>query len=909
MGVGRAARLAEHTKKTSDLDDLHKSDSAQKDSRLGLLNEKVNQMQALLGNEETAKTMESEPVKGSPEEKEQPGEAKANEESLITEVSNEVDGMLAEVKETQSQSQTSARREIRSREVPGQTEQSDREQLAQADAGQRALQNESFVPVIGTAKKQSRIGKFFRGLGHILYSGIVALTTPIGYLIGRIVRLFGRRKAQQQSRIQRLIPGSIEREQFPEYQINEADPNQKIENDSRRIPLVWEQKIPENPDQPPQISLMIDQPKEGSANSMNGSEMGHAMVGLFYSRLNRYSGKMERYRLKYGFYPKGGFVNGTATYTMLMSGMLVPGQLIDDRDHPYSVARTFEITNEKVNQVLRMSENYAQGGYGYFKRNCTTFARDSAEEAKVNAGTIFEETDVNVSTNPGLTALLTGGLLGAGLANSGMNEGMLNHIYNKSKVKDLSYAGFGQMMATTDDIERASKSRSLNERMRGLAPGIAGENIRFGAGAELNSMGYQPGDSFARDLERQGTIRNYLKTETEKLCDALKKRGIQDAVIEEIRGAMTEKNTLVSASYDHLLDGQTSSLLREATGQFDAYQKYLNEIYRTQLGQDAELNVPFQHMFAVLQQYKQVLYDLYITVEDELDYERDTARYLNNLSNQRLLKFKKKEEAGPKRTDGKTAAAEKAESGPASVKASAVEQAALIQQFGSLKAGTEFLRKYSGLTKKKERTKKEEREFAKLGRLAGTYLDFKNAQSSYVNRENFTQGDMNLAFIHLPKGLEEVEANENEKKWMASTVYQALAYEKVFGGMKTAYMDHLQQSGVKERKDLDTPGVKENLEEWNFQYLYENASAHQQPMQMIVNAFCQRMSGAKEGDIVREILRSIGSVYLSQILDAASLDQKVPKLEELIKTGTVGRLADLLARMVQTYQEGQAASA
>lgn len=912
MGVGRAARLEDYEKKVSDLDNVHKSDSEQSDSKLELLNEKVNQLQTLLGNEEVANVVAPEQIEGSQETKELPneaktdetkaGEAKAGEESLISEVSHEVDGMLAEVKEEQSQTPT--RQELRSKEVPGQTEQSDRQQLAQADEGQRALQNESFVPVTGTAKKQSRIGKFFRGLGHMLYSGIVALTTPVGYLIGRIVRLFGRRKAQQQSRIQRLIPGSIEREQFPEYQINEADQDQKIENDTRRVPLVWEQKIPEKPDQPPQISIMVEQPKEGSADSMNGNEMGHAMVGLFYSRLNRFSGKMERYRIKYGFYPKGGFVNGTSTYTMLMSGMIVPGQLVNDREHSYTVARTFDLTNDKVNKVLRMSENYAQGGYGYFKRNCTTFARDAAEEAKVNAGNIFEETDVNFSTNPGLTALLTGGFLGAGLANSGMNEGMLNHIYNRSKVDDLSYAGFGQKLATTDDIERASRSRSLNKRMRGLAPGIAGENMRFGEGAELNSMGYTPENASFSEMMKEGQSLYYLQMETKKLCDALRKRGVQDAVIENIQMTMTEKNTEVYTSYNHLMDGQTSSLLREGADKFNAYQKYLNEVYRTQFGQDAELNLPFQHMFAVLQRYKNVLYNMYSTKDDEIDYNRDTYGYLNNLSNQRRLEIKDEKGAGPGITTAEQAAPK-----IITTRISTAEQAALIQQFGSLKEGSAFLDKYFGLKNKKERTKSEEQDFAKLDRQIGTYIDFINAQNSYVNRENFTQGDMNLAFIHLPKGMEGVVVNESNKNGMASNLYQALAYEKVFGGMKVAYLDYLQQNGVKEKKDLDTPGVKENLEEWNFQYLYEHAAAHQQPLQMIVNSFCQRMSGEKNGDIVREILSSIGSVYLSQILDAASLGQKVPKLEEYIQTGTVARLADLLARMVQTYQAGQAASA
>ena len=76
-------------------------------------------------------------------------------------------------------------------------------------------------------------------------------------------------------------------------------------------------------------------------------------------------------------------------------------------------------------------------------------------------------------------------------------------------------------------------------------------------------------------------------------------------------------------------------MLREGADHFDTYQKYLNEVYQTQFGQDAELNIPFQHMFAVLQKYKHVLYNMYGTMDDELDFNRDTAGYLTNLSYRR----------------------------------------------------------------------------------------------------------------------------------------------------------------------------------------------------------------------------------------------------------------------------------
>ena len=130
--------------------------------------------------------------------------------------------------------------------------------------------------------------------------------------------------------------------------------------DFRRIPTVWSHPIaakaaepvsnaaesddPRDRERPlqPTISVLVDQPKEGSEQSFEGKEMGHTMLGIEYSRFSRISNRYERYYVQYGFYPVGAMTNVSGSMVMLHRNAVVPGQMIDDWGHSYTISRKFK---------------------------------------------------------------------------------------------------------------------------------------------------------------------------------------------------------------------------------------------------------------------------------------------------------------------------------------------------------------------------------------------------------------------------------------------------------------------------------------------------------------------------------------------------------------------------------------
>ena len=173
-------------------------------------------------------------------------------------------------------------------------------------------------------------------------------------------------------------------EQIPGWDGAEYDPDEnrgaQILNDFRRIPTVWAQPtaakaVGEN-GRPldPVISIMIDQPKKMSAKTMNKKNVGHAMIGIEYSRFSKVTDRFERYNLQYGFYPQGDVADKMSTAMMgIYKDAKVPGELQNDAGHQYDVSRSYPAKQRQVNKIIQASEHYADKGYGIFSRNCTIF--------------------------------------------------------------------------------------------------------------------------------------------------------------------------------------------------------------------------------------------------------------------------------------------------------------------------------------------------------------------------------------------------------------------------------------------------------------------------------------------------------------------------------------------------------
>ena len=226
-------------------------------------------------------------------------------------------------------------------------------------------------------------------LGTIFNLGLLPFTG--GIIAKDFIKSWWKRGSLQKKRTHK-IPG-WDGDKFEKNQPQNVD---EVNVDFRKVPAVWsypiaskaaepnpegDQNDPRQREKPldPIVSVMVAQPKEGSADTFYDKEMGHTFLGIEYSRFSRISNRYERYRIKYGFYPAGGTVTGSGTMMMLSRDAVLPGQLANDDDHYYTIARRFRAKPAQVNAIFRASETYADKGYGYYSRNCTTFVKDMVQ--------------------------------------------------------------------------------------------------------------------------------------------------------------------------------------------------------------------------------------------------------------------------------------------------------------------------------------------------------------------------------------------------------------------------------------------------------------------------------------------------------------------------------------------------
>ena len=762
-------------------------------------------------------------------------EEAAQSNEVVNELSHQTDKLITEINQEKAQP-----------EAVNQSQQqgnSDEVQLAQANAGQETIQTEKFTPVKGTPKKRGWLKKFLHGAVHVASAIRTGLGLAAGYLAGGAIWLFSSRKAQQKSYDVGLIPGTKDNEHFAEYDLNNKDKNQEIQNDVRRVPLVWEQRIPEDPKKPPVISVRIEQVKEGSAKSTKSGDFGHALIALFYSRYDRLSGEEERYKVEYGFYPKGGFTGKSGTLALGMTGLTVPGALQNDMGHPYSVSQDFEVTNDKINAVLAMSENYADGGYSYYDRNCTTFAKDASEAAGINVGDIFEEVDVNLNGGAPIAGLTIAKTLFGGFYEKSVYELGVNKIQKKSNNDDVSYGRYGQKMSTQQDIDNADRDFSYIKRMRGLAPGITGENMRYGENAHIDSYNVErTKEIVAKDgLSETGAFVRLLEVEYDNLIKAMDECKVPEQMKGEILGNMVSyKNELFPLCARALNPEVTGDEKRKVSRAFaeklNEFMEKINIIYKDTLGSDARLNIPFQHIASAVQNVRQVLYREYNSMERVGDKITD----LKNIA----YRFEKGYDI--ELTDGTEA------------EVTIAAQAAMIQMFGSIEEGINFMQRLNELQNKADKTSSEEKELGMLVRKERTLKDFINAQNSYVNRNNFTQGDMNFAFVHLVEGEKGLKSSTNPVN-KASFFYQALAYEKVFGGLAAGYRQ-VQQSMLEAKVAPET--AKKQADLWMINSMITKIENNKDTMQMIVNSFYRaRSSEIPMEEMGERLIGSISYVY------------------------------------------------
>lgn len=365
------------------------------------------------------------------------------------------------------------------------------------------IKNWDFKPV-KMDKIQEKPGKFRKfltyfagGMGKLLGKALQILTLGHFWRAKSMARFaFTNTDKWQTKKEYQTIPGWDGAKFDPQTNGGEA-----VLADFRRVPTVWSrltaaqaaekvEKDGREEEKPldPVVSVMVDQAEPGTILAVNGTEMGHTMIGIEYSRKSVISGRYERYKLQYGFYPAGSTVTAiSGGMTALKHNARFPGQLKDDYDHKYDISRSYPAKPEQVNAIIGASEKYAEGGYSYFDRNCVTFVKEMIVNKAhlATGGEIFRKSEVDYGHMGNF------GIFGSEAFNQNAIAGAENTLMDLMEKEDQTYQNYGNKRATKKDFvnykNSMKKGGSLTRET--YVPGVIGERLRRMEGDEAGEIG------------------------------------------------------------------------------------------------------------------------------------------------------------------------------------------------------------------------------------------------------------------------------------------------------------------------------------------------------------------------------------------------------------------------------------
>ena len=472
-----------------------------------------------------------------------------------------------------------------------------------------------------SSKANTRLSAFFTRVGKVAAN--VALS-PIA-LIVRLKsghKLHKAEKRAQQAKSYDAIPGW----DGATFQKAPNETGLDILKDERRVPTIWANIIAEEAEdsnrqlKAPSVTIFVQQPKPGSGEHMDAEGfIGHAMIGLNYSRYSNLTKKNERYSIKYGFYPGGGFSSNGANLLMANGGAMVPGELKDDRDHPFSISRRYPATMDQVSRIVKASETYAQGGYGYYNRNCTTFVRDMIEK-EGQIGTVgndvfkVEEVGLNRSSNLKRWA--------AGAWSTYFASGVRKRFVELSGKEDQKYQNFGNSRVTAEDMRRFEKStREAPFVKRGYTPAGTGEGLRMQKGQSagvLSSFEYSgdPNVDLAFASRNPAALKSNISRTAAQLRTAILSTIPQDKVNsmpQSITDYVDMMNDLpddaldrmvglfTGRSADQLFKSVTGDDIKRARNVLSSQSEMVGWGYNIYLGSDPRLDTPVMNLLSVYQ--------------------------------------------------------------------------------------------------------------------------------------------------------------------------------------------------------------------------------------------------------------------------------------------------------------------
>jgi len=685
--------------------------------------------------------------------------------------------------------------------------------LARLGKLQRNIGRVNFVPRVTDFQLQpSRWQRFkdtvARGVSHLfnavfgMTTGLVSLGVSLPFTrTGEYENIANRQESDMT-----LVPGTQTDEHFEVLHPEEGPENQPVIGDRRRVPVNYEEVIPEDPNAPPTLTLCFEQGTEGKTKAMGGpGGEGHCFISLKYTRDNPITGKAERYKCTFGFYPHQNFESLMATAAMGATGMVIPGSLENDNDHSYSTSKTFQVTNKTINTVFNSASDYSKGGYNYLSRSCATFAHDMCVSAGIDPDPYFRKTDFEGFRSNALKGFST---LGTQTISRLGTHSMLSHAEDKI----IRYERFNQRLINREDVQRLSRQK-FYARLRGYVPSVATEAVRNDWDFHLSSNNYTPSVPEEREEDPDRKLSNWSLSHSRMLAEQmtllhsverfLRKNKIPAQQCAEIRTNLTEfmsTNNRLIENYGKIAFAddyrwakgekprylQRREACRPGSKAVKDYIEGLDEIFRTTFKSDARLNISFQHMASTLQkldngfaaQYRNIQNKIFEKGRDfdTLFEDEEVLDYLNakkeNFHLMARLKFSRST-LGSDRYQLNTSNPFQPE-----------YMVGLIKSFGSL---DEFMRQRKELVDAERDFGADSKQYKALldkheDKLT-TAQNFQNAISILAGKESFNDHDLEFAFRELPKGIATTAVDRDSDP---ASIYQGLIVASYLKGMRTS---------------------------------------------------------------------------------------------------------------------------
>jgi len=712
------------------------------------------------------------------------------------------------------------------------------------------------------------------------------------------VKMHNAKKTMQEKREHDVIPGW----NGAKFKKTANDTGAHILLDQRRVPTVWSRQTAGKAEDgngnptPPEVTAYFDQPKQGSSVNMVGTEMGHSMLGIEFSRYSRFTNRYERYKMKYGFYMAGGFNNTASQNALANRNALVPGALNDDYEHMYTVSRTYKATPAQVNSIVKASETYADGGYGYYRRNCTTFVKEMlVDVGKLETdGTIFEKEDARY------TLLNNFFRWGGATFDAHYHASLKSQMAKFSKQDDLSYAGYGNKRVTKADLKNFDQTNSVfTLHPKTYAPAVAGENARRLGGKKSGRLGSfkyagSMGTNALNATLSLSKLAGEISTESSSVAEAMRlllppeQQDPDQGMPQEVSDVLQQIYLMANSSVDTLdtefnrlrekknkpeaepHDLFTADRIRECRQKNTEEMERAANLYRDFFKMDERLYIPFANLLSLYE-----LANAYLDGEYQKASKAPLAQ--GDLGNIRQEMTEKVYTVS---------------SGTAEAAFTPTHYESYIQIYKDAKTAINAYARYLELKKRREEAKDydednednedaahglseaEEKEYRKLSRMEELAVDFDASHNYLLEKDAFTQQDIDYVFSMRRQEQHGIRKERNEMltdRMDSASIYQAIFLEKIFGGMKQAW-DSNESGGGMPDKDFNAlvkdPGPKnfKKLAKWMDGYMSGRTEQKPKGMKMIIRGIYRSASGHTKDTLQEYMYRMISYSYFDRML-------------------------------------------